>query len=64
VADVDRGVSFMRPAVATLRQPALLGNISTVVWGRLVCLCLKFPDLEFDVKAGLLVERLAGRLSL
>lgn len=64
MADVDRRVSFMLPAVATLYEPALLGNISTVVWGRLVCLCLKFPDLEFDVKAGLLVERLTGRLSL
>lgn len=34
-----------------------------VVWGRLVCLYLKFPDSEFDVRAGLLVGGLTGRLS-
>lgn len=32
-----------------------------MVWGRLVCLCLKFPDSEFDVRGGLLVGGLVGR---
>lgn len=44
--------------------PASLGMASLVVWGRLVCLCLKFSDSEFDVRAGLLVGGLVGRLSL
>lgn len=43
---------------------AFLGTVPLVVWGRLVCLCLKFPDSEFDVRAGLLAGGLAGRLSL
>lgn len=51
------------PAVA-FSPPASLGMAPLVVWGRLVCLCLKFPDSEFDVRAGLLAGGLAGRLSL
>ena len=51
------------PAVA-FSPLASLGTAPLVVWGRLVCLCLKFPDSEFDVRAGLLVGGLAGRLSL
>lgn len=50
------------PVVAT-SSLASLGTAPLVVWGRLVCLYLKFPDSEFDVRAGLLVEGLAGRLS-
>lgn len=43
--------------------PASLGTAPLVVWGRLVCLCLKFPDSEFDVRAGLLVGgRLGGEI--
>lgn len=41
--------------------PAALGTAPLVVWGRLVCLCLKFPDCGFDVRAGLLMGGLAGR---
>lgn len=63
LVDEDKAVSSMLPAVAAL-SVASLGTSSLVVWGRLVCFCLKFPNLEFDVKAGLLVGRLAGRLSL
>lgn len=46
-----------------LSSLASLGTAPLVVWGRLVCLYLKFPDSEFDVRAGLLVGGLAGRLS-
>lgn len=45
-----------------LSSLASLGMAPVVVWGRLVCLYLKFPDSEFDVRAGLLVGGLAGRL--
>ena len=45
-------------------SPASLGTAPLVVWGRLVCLCLKFPDSKFDVRAGLLVGGLVGRLFL
>ena len=49
------------PAVA-FSPLASLGTAPLVVWGRLVCLCLKFPDSEFDVRAGLLAG--GGRVSL
>lgn len=51
------------PALA-LSLLASLGTAPLVVWGRLVCLYLKFPDFEFDVRAGLLVGGSVGRLSL
>lgn len=41
------------PAVA-VSPPASVGMAPLVVWGGLVCLCLKFPDSEFNVRAGLL----------